>query len=198
MGDSMAASGDSNPPSGKDPELYRQEIDEHGAQREARYGVSDKDQHRGQIVDHRPVLDRLHDPKRDADQIGEDGGDQAIIERDRKPVRDHAQHRFVVSEGFAEIEPDGLAEPFAIGLEQWLVEAIIRLQLLQLVVRNIELDARAPSAFAAATGKLQAKLVDRAAGDELAQQIGHEGDADESRNHQQEPPQHIIAQGFAA
>jgi len=50
----------------------------------------------------------------------------------------------------------------------------------------------------AGTRELQAKLVDRAAGDELAEQEGREGDPDEGRNHQQQPPHHVIAQSFAA
>jgi hypothetical protein len=57
--------------------------------------------------------------------------------------------------------------------------------------------ATAGSAFTAA-GELQFELVYRAARNELAKRERYEGDPDKSRDHQQKPPQHIIAQSFTA
>ncbi len=70
--------------------------------------------------------------------------------------------------------------------------------MLQLSFRYLELNAgTAGSAFTAA-GKLQFQLVYRTAGNELAKRERDEGNPDKGRDHQQKPPQHVIAQSFTA
>jgi hypothetical protein len=144
--------------------------------------------------------DRFHNSERYADQIGKDRSDQAVIERYGQTVRDHAQDRFVVTEGLPEIESHGFHQPFAVSLEQRLIEAVEFAKLLQLVVGDFELRARAAAraTLARRTCHLQPELIDRPPGHELAEQKRDEGDPDEGRYHQQQPPHHIIAQGFAA
>src|SRR5690606_14521774 len=109
-------------------------------------------QRRSEVVEPGPVSDRLQNPERDADRVGEEGSDKAVVDRDGKPVRDNTDHRLVVSERRAQVEPHGVVEPAPVGDRQGLVEAVVLTKLGELLFRYVQLDAGATTSGDLAAG----------------------------------------------
>ena len=152
----------------------------------------------------RAMPDGLEDAERDADAVGEERRHEAVVDRDRQPVGDDLRHRLVVAERHAEIEPERIEEPGSVGDEERPVEAVELAEPGELLFGNVQLNtggrAAAPGHLSAAARAREshAKLIDLSTWDELAKQEGGEGDADERRDHQQQPANHVVAQRLAA
>ena len=79
-----------------------------------------------------------------------------------------------------------------------LVETVVLVQTRELLLGDVELGPGAPSRgrhlpTSARSGELHAQLVDLATRDELKNHERDQGDPDEGRDHEQKPPDHIVA-----
>ena len=127
------------------------------------------------------MLDRLEDPQRNTDAVGEQGGDETIVDRHRKAVGDDTNDRVVVPERVPEIEANRVKQPGPVRDKEGPIEAVVLAESGQLLFRNVQLDAGIPASpehFAPAPRARQThtELVNLTSRDELAEQKGKEGD----------------------
>ena len=119
---------------GEPPEVAR----EHGQERDRDHvagdGVAEEDNRRGQVVERRLVADGLDDAERDTHAVREYQRGDAVEDRDREAVLDGVPDRLRVPRGRAEIQLDHLAQPLHVTHDHGLVEAVVRLELIDLLV----------------------------------------------------------------
>lgn len=162
------------------------------------------------------MVESLRDAEWDRDQVGEDRGNETVVEGDRHLLDDEVPDRNEVPLRLAEIESGEVAEVETVA--PWLeveaiaetypredgpIEPVVLPQDLQLLRRNRRpRDGRTAStrnlAATTRTRHLKPDLIDRAAWDELTEYENDEGDPEERRDHEQESTDDVGAKSARA
>lgn len=87
------------------------EVDEEdGAEGEAGDGVAEEDEDGAGVIDEGAVFEGFEDAKREADAVGDDGGEEAEVDGDGHALEDHAVDGVVVGGGAAEVALEDAGE----------------------------------------------------------------------------------------
>ena len=180
------------------PQALRRTREKHlqqHAERERGDGIADEHQHAAGGVEPGTVPDGLCYAQRDAHQVGQEEAGESEYQRDREALDDELQDGlvrvFIGIDRHADTVGD---QPFPVALQQRPVETEMFLQGLALIRRD--------AARSCGRGRIDGGIADpahrhdrllhRATRDELAQGETGKGNADEGRDHQQQPPDDVV------
>ena len=174
------------------PETVDRSAEEHleeHAEGKGGNGVADEDENGGTQIERRAPAYRFGDAQRDAHQIGEEKAGNAEPERDGNALPDEVPRRFVGVLVRMRLEsatvPD---QPVAVAGENRFVEAVVRIELLPVLLGEIDRTVGGlcrGGAAAREPAHRQQALLHRAAGHELSQQKTNQRNPEKRRDHQQ-------------